>query len=77
MRLAIQSSRTTEEGMEIDFPLTRQNISEMTGTTLYTVSRLLSAWEKQGIVTSGRKKVVVTDMGKLKILADLDPLAES
>ncbi len=77
MRLAIQSSRTTDEGMEIDFPLTRQNISEMTGTTLYTVSRLLSAWEKQGIVTSGRKKVVVTNMGKLKVIADLDPTVES
>jgi len=63
--------------MEIDFPLTRQNISEMTGTTLYTVSRLLSAWEKQGIVTSGRKKVVVTDLGKLKTLADLDPMGDS
>ncbi len=76
LRLAIQCGRITDEGMEIDFPLTRQNISEMTGTTLYTVSRLLSAWEKRGIVNSGRKKVIVTEMNKLKNLADLDPKAD-
>lgn len=76
LRLAHQSGRHTGEGIEIDFPLTRQNISEMTGTTLYTVSRLLSAWEKQGIVTSGRKKSCVVEMGRLKALAVFDPETE-
>jgi CRP-like cAMP-binding protein len=31
----------------------------MTGTTLYTVSRLLSAWEERGIVRSGRQRIVL------------------
>ena len=40
---------------------TRQDIAEMTGTTLHTVSRLLSSWEGQGLVAGGRQKLTVTD----------------
>ena len=58
-----------EEGIEIAFPMTRQDISEMTGTTLHTVSRLLSAWEKDGIVSSRRKHVTVTDPHRLVVLS--------
>lgn len=59
LRLLNQSGRATEQGIEIGFPLSRQDISEMTGTTLHTVSRLLSAWEKSGIVSGGRRRIVV------------------
>ena len=61
LRMVNQSGRKTERGIEIAFPITRQEISEMTGTTLHTVSRLLSAWEKDGIVESTRKHITVTD----------------
>ncbi|MGB5871317.1 MAG: helix-turn-helix domain-containing protein, partial [Albidovulum sp.] len=44
------------------------NIAEMTGTTLHTVSRLLSAWEKRGIVQSTRRHIVVTDPHQLVLL---------
>lgn len=60
LRMVNQSGRKTKEGIEIGFPVTRQNISDMTGTTLHTVSRMLSAWEKDGIVRSTRKHIVVT-----------------
>lgn len=60
LRMANQSGRKIEDGIEIGFPVTRQNISDMTGTTLHTVSRMLSAWEKDGIVRSTRKHIVVT-----------------
>lgn len=69
LRLASQSGRKVEGGVEIAFPITRQNISEMTGTTLHTVSRLLSAWEKTGIVKSARKRIVVTDPHRLLLLS--------
>lgn len=59
LRLINQSGKKVDHGIEIDFPITRQNISEMTGTTLHTVSRLMSTWEKEGIVASQRKRVVV------------------
>jgi len=47
--------------VEINFPLSRQDIAEMTGSTLYTVSRTLREWERQGLVVSGRQRVVLRD----------------
>ena len=70
LKLVTQSGRKTEQGIEIDFPITRQDIAEMTGTTLHTVSRLLSAWEDEGLVRGGRQKVTVTDPHGLMLVAE-------
>ncbi len=70
LRLVQQSGRKTAEGIEIDFPITRQDIAEMTGTTLHTVSRLLSAWEDMGLVRGGRQRVIVTDAHNLMLIAE-------
>lgn len=70
LRIVSQSGRKTAEGIEIDFPITRQDIAEMTGTTLHTVSRLLSNWEAEGLVKGGRQKVVVTDPHGLMLVAE-------
>jgi CRP-like cAMP-binding protein len=70
LRLARQSGRKTEQGIEIDFPITRQDVAEMTGTTLYTVSRILSAWEGRGLVEGGRQKIVLTDPHRLFLIAE-------
>ena len=70
LRLVAQSGRKTGEGVEIDFPISRQDIAEMTGSTLHTVSRLLSAWEGDGIVRSGRQKVIVIDPHALMLIAE-------
>lgn len=70
LRLVHQAGKKTEEGILIDFPVTRQDIAEMTGTTLHTVSRVMTAWEAKGLVASARKKVVVRDAHKLYVLAE-------
>ncbi|KHQ50060.1 Crp/Fnr family transcriptional regulator [Mameliella alba] len=70
LRMANQSGRKTPNGIEIAFPVTRQNVSDMTGTTLHTVSRLLSAWQRDGIVESTRKHIVVTDPHALVLLSE-------
>ena len=69
LRIINQAGKKVPEGIEIDFPITRQHISEMTGTTLHTVSRLLSAWEKSGIVASKRSKITVTQPHQLVLLS--------
>lgn len=69
LRMVNQNGRKVEGGIEIGFPVTRQNISEMTGTTLHTVSRLLSAWERDGVVESRRKHIVVTAPHRLVLLS--------
>ena len=70
LRLINQSGKKVEGGIEIDFPITRQNLSDMTGTTLHTVSRLMSAWEKNGLVKSTRRHIVVTDAHRLVVLSE-------
>jgi CRP-like cAMP-binding protein len=70
LRLAQQAGRKVDTGVEIDFPISRQDIAEMTGTTLHTVSRILSAWEQQGLVDGGRQRIVVRDPKKLFALAE-------
>lgn len=70
LRLARQAGKEVSEGVEIDFPLTRQDLAEMTGTTLHTVSRILSAWETRGIVAGGRSLVVVSRPADLVTIAE-------
>lgn len=69
LRLAKQAGRKVDRGVEIDFPISRQDVAEMTGTTLHTVSRILSAWEQQGLVEGGRQRIVVRDAQRLNALA--------
>ena len=70
LRLAKQAGRKVEHGVEIDFPISRQDVAEMTGTTLHTVSRILSAWEQQGLVEGGRQRIVLRDPHRLFGLAE-------
>src|SRR5512138_1191992 len=57
LRLAAQMGVKMDGGIELAF--TRQDLAEMSGTTLYTVSRILSDWEKQGLVEAGRERVLI------------------
>jgi len=70
LRLARQTGRKVEAGLEIDFPISRQDIAEMTGTTLHTVSRTLSAWEERNLVAGGRQRIVLRDPHGLLLLAE-------
>jgi CRP-like cAMP-binding protein len=59
-----------DTGVEIDFPVSRQDIAEMTGTTLYTVSRLMSSWEERGILSGGRQHIVLLKAHALVAIAE-------
>ena len=69
LRLINQTGRKVETGIEIDFPITRQDLSELTATTLHTVSRVLSGWEKRGLVESRRKRITVLNPHALMVLS--------
>jgi CRP-like cAMP-binding protein len=45
----------------IQLPLSQQDLAELAGTTVFTVSRLMGRWKRQGIVAVGRGKVTVLD----------------
>ena len=70
LRLVQQGGRKVPAGVEIDFPISRQDVAEMTGTTLYTVSRILAAWGGRGLIEGGRQRIVVREPHRLFLLAE-------
>ena len=77
LRLVSQLGRKAERGVLIDLPLSRQDLANMTGTTLYTVSRILSRWEEEGIIETGREKVLIKHPPRLVVIAeDLPPMVK-
>jgi CRP-like cAMP-binding protein len=71
LRLTSQSGRKSEEGIELS--LSRQDLAEISGTTLYTVSRVLAEWERQKLVRTGREKVMITQPhAMMRIAEDLE-----
>lgn len=72
LRLVQQAGRRVETGVLIDLPLSRDDIAQMTGTTLYTVSRIISRLEADGVLETGRQRMVIRNPhGLLKIADDL------
>lgn len=51
----------------IDF--SQEELAQMTGTTLFTVSRVLCEWASQGIIQSERKAILVESLPGLAALA--------
>jgi CRP/FNR family transcriptional regulator, nitrogen oxide reductase regulator len=68
VRLLSQVGRYANGSLEIS--LSREELAQLTGTTLFTVSRLLCKWEKRGIVKTRREAVAVSDLEALKNLSE-------
>jgi CRP/FNR family transcriptional regulator, nitrogen oxide reductase regulator len=70
LRLLKRVGKPGRGGMEIS--LTREELAQMTGTTLFTISRILSEWAEKGFVQPRRQGVVINDPTKLEHLWDAD-----
>ena len=70
LRLMRQVGKMTPDGMLIAHPLTRQELAELTGTSLYTVSRTLSQWQADGILHSTNRRLLVKQPRRLEALAE-------
>ena len=63
LRLVKQVGKPAHGGMEVS--LSRDELAQMTGTTLFTISRILSKWGEEGFVQPRREAVVVLDSRRL------------
>jgi CRP-like cAMP-binding protein len=70
VRLLGQIGRPVKNG-EIEVALSREDLAQMTGTTLFTVSRLLSLWETRGLVKPRREAVAICDVQSLRNMSEL------
>ena len=69
LRLARQCGRQRPDGILITHPLTRQELADLVGTTLYTVSRTLSQWEAEGILQSQQRQLLIREPSRLTALS--------
>lgn len=58
------------EGVNIPLPLSRQEIADLIGTTLETAIRLMSRWQKDGLVLTEKDGFVIASAEGLKAAAE-------
>jgi len=68
LKLADRMGRPRSEGVFIPFPLSRQELAELAGTTIETGIRIMSRWGKDGIVATEKDGFVVLDRVALEQL---------
>lgn len=72
LRLARDASSSVAEHAghaDIAFPLTRQDVADLCGATLYTASRVLTAWEKAGYIATRRKRLNILNLDAIRRIA--------
>jgi CRP-like cAMP-binding protein len=70
LRLLKQIGKHSQGGIQVS--LSREELAQMTGTTLFTISRILSKWSEEGFVVPRREAVVVRDPKRLGEVGDED-----
>jgi CRP-like cAMP-binding protein len=68
LRLLKHIGRDVHGGVEVS--LSREELAQMTGTTLFTISRLLSKWGEMGFILPRREAVLVRDSRLLEQVDD-------
>lgn len=68
LRLAGKLGEARGQGVLIQLPFSRQDLAAMTGSTMETVSRVMSRFVEDGLVKSGRKWVTIMNSKRLEEL---------
>ena len=61
-----REGQATERGILLDLQLTRQEMASMIGTSRETVARILSRFQKEGIILLNKQQIIVLDEEKLR-----------
>ena len=66
VRLAKKLGEPKQKSVLIQLPFSRQDLAAMTGTTVETVSRVMSRLATEGLISTGRKWVSISDLDGLE-----------
>jgi CRP-like cAMP-binding protein len=69
LRLARESGRAVDGGTLIDRKLGRQELAQLAGASMFTASRLVAEWARDGVLEVGRQRVIVRSLVRLAQLA--------
>jgi len=70
LKLADRMGETRGAARFIPMALSRQELADLTGTTIETCIRIMSRWGKEGVVTTEREGFVVSDRSVLERLVE-------
>jgi CRP/FNR family transcriptional regulator len=71
LKLGQTAGADTPEGRVIELPLTRQDVADMTGTTVETAIRVMSKFRREELIFTRRGKVVLVNLDALQEIAEL------
>jgi len=71
LKLGISAGSDSPEGRVIEMSLTRQDVADMTGTTVETAIRVMSKFRRNNVIRTRRGKVVLVDVEELRKIAEL------
>lgn len=66
IKLADQIGKNDRGGVFVAMPLTRQELADLTGTTIETAIRIMSRWQKEDVVRTEKDGFVVVDRASLE-----------
>jgi CRP/FNR family transcriptional regulator len=69
LKLADEVGKPAQGGTFIPMPLSRQEIADLSGTTIETAIRIMSRWGKERIVLTEKDGFLLLDAGALEALA--------
>lgn len=72
LRLGGREGARGRAGITLPFHLTRQSLADMTGTTVETAIRVVSRWQRDGLVADDGGRLVLRDTDALRALTDDD-----
>ncbi len=70
LRLFERVGKPTKEGVQVS--LRREELSQMTGLTVFTISRVLARWTRSGLVAPRREAILIRDIGQFKSALSLE-----
>jgi len=66
VRIGASCAGNHAQPTDIDLPVSRRDLADVVGTTIYTVSRILQRWHRCGLVQSGRMHLTIRDLARLR-----------
>jgi len=69
LRLAERDGQRGARGITLPYPLTRQSLADMTGTTVETTIRIVSRWQKDHLVRHHDGRLLLADLDALRTIA--------
>jgi CRP-like cAMP-binding protein len=69
LKLAGEMGREERGGVFVPMPLSRQELADMTGTTIETAIRIMSRWGKQDVVLTEKDGFVIRNRKELETLS--------